>query len=64
MLLFVRDKLEENGVCVRVLGKISLLPDDLQILIAEAVSMTSHHNRFVPNVNPLIKENSSKADVR
>ena len=41
-----RDKLDENGVCVRVLGDTTLLPEDLQVLIAKAVTMTAHHNRY------------------
>ena len=41
-----RDKLEEHGVCVRVLGNISLLPQDVQKLIAKAVSISSHFNRY------------------
>jgi hypothetical protein len=42
-----RDKLEKHGVCIRVLGDLTLLPLDLQQLIAKAVVATREHNRYV-----------------
>ncbi|XP_067945902.1 dehydrodolichyl diphosphate synthase complex subunit DHDDS-like [Watersipora subatra] len=45
-----REKLEEHGVKVRVLGDISLMPADIQKLIAQAVSLSSEYNRAFLNV--------------
>ncbi|CAL8249710.1 unnamed protein product [Boreogadus saida] len=49
-LLDERDKLEKHGVCIRVLGDLTLLPLDLQQLIAKAVVATREHNRCFLNV--------------
>jgi len=44
------DKLKEKGVCVRVFGDISLLPQDIQRSIAEIVLSTRHHDKAFLNV--------------
>lgn len=45
-----KENLNKYGVCIRVLGNLSLLPQDVQECIAEAVTMTKHNNRAVLNV--------------
>ena len=45
-MLVVRDFLDRNGVRVRVLGNISLLPLDIQQLMAEGAEMTKHNDRL------------------
>jgi len=45
-----QDKLMEHGVCVRVIGNLSLLPDDLKKLIAQAMVLTNNNNKAVLNV--------------
>ena len=40
-----RELIEKHGVCFRVLGDISLLPQDIQEIIAEAITTTKHNNR-------------------
>jgi len=45
-VLVVRDFLDRNGVRVRVLGNISLLPLDIQQLMAEGAEMTKHNDRL------------------
>jgi ditrans,polycis-polyprenyl diphosphate synthase len=40
-----RELIQQNGVCFRVLGNISLLPDDIQQIIAEGVNMTKNNKR-------------------
>ena len=42
-----RDMIERNGLCIRVIGNVSLLPKDLQDVISQVVHMTKHHNRCV-----------------
>lgn len=42
-----RENLEKHGVCIRVLGDLTLLPEDLQRLIAKAVVSTKAHNKYV-----------------
>lgn len=49
-LLQERDFLDKNGVRVCVLGNISLLPTDIQELMAEGTEMTKHNDRAVLNV--------------
>ncbi|MEE6526802.1 hypothetical protein FKM82_027672 [Ascaphus truei] len=43
-LLEERDKLEKHGVCIRVLGDLTLLPLDIQKLIAQAVLETRNYS--------------------
>eukprot|EP00064_Thunnus_orientalis_P009047 superscaffoldBa00001122_g9070 len=49
-LLEERDNLEKHGVCIRVLGDLNMLPQDLQQLIAKAVFSTRAHNKCFLNV--------------
>ncbi|XP_041089756.1 dehydrodolichyl diphosphate synthase complex subunit DHDDS isoform X2 [Polyodon spathula] len=44
-LLDEQEDLEKHGVCIRVLGDLTLLPLDIQKLIAQAVLATKHHNK-------------------
>lgn len=43
--IFYRDLIEKHGVCFRVLGKIDLLPLDIQEIVAEAMDMTKHNTK-------------------
>ncbi|CAG9764148.1 unnamed protein product [Ceutorhynchus assimilis] len=45
-----QDKLNEHGVCIRVIGNLALLPEDLRKLIAKAMLMTEHNNKAILNV--------------
>ncbi|XP_071370746.1 dehydrodolichyl diphosphate synthase complex subunit DHDDS [Centroberyx affinis] len=49
-LLGERDNLEKHGVCIRVLGDLTMLPLDLQQLIAKAVVTTRAHKKCFLNV--------------
>ncbi|XP_033210269.1 dehydrodolichyl diphosphate synthase complex subunit DHDDS [Belonocnema kinseyi] len=49
-LLDERDKLMENGVCIRVVGNLSLIPEDVQKLIAEAMIITKDNSKAVLNL--------------
>ncbi|XP_056142603.1 dehydrodolichyl diphosphate synthase complex subunit DHDDS [Lampris incognitus] len=49
-LLEERENLEKHGVCIRVLGDLTMLPQDLQQLIAKAVVATRAHNKCFLNV--------------
>lgn len=49
-LLDEQENLEKHGVCIRVLGDLTLLPDDLQRHIAKAVVSTRAHNKCFLNV--------------
>ncbi|XP_006631578.2 dehydrodolichyl diphosphate synthase complex subunit DHDDS [Lepisosteus oculatus] len=49
-LLEEQENLEKHGVCIRVLGDLALLPQDLQELIAQAVLATKTHNKCFLNV--------------
>lgn len=49
-LLTEQENLEKHGVCIRVLGDLTLLPEDLQTLIAKAVVSTRAHNKCFLNV--------------
>lgn len=44
--------INKHGVCIRVLGNLSLLPLDIQHSIAEAVNYSKHNTRLV-----FLKEN-------
>ncbi|XP_066999448.1 dehydrodolichyl diphosphate synthase complex subunit DHDDS isoform X3 [Anabrus simplex] len=44
------DKLMEHGVCVRVIGNLALLPEDIRKLIAEAMFITKENNKAFLNV--------------
>ena len=45
-LIEEKDKLEEQGVRVNVIGNLSLLPTDLQILVEKATSLTRKNQRY------------------
>lgn len=47
---FTRDKLMEHGVCIRVIGNLSLLPQDIQKLIAQAMILTKDNKKTFLNV--------------
>ncbi|KAJ8341045.1 hypothetical protein SKAU_G00333360 [Synaphobranchus kaupii] len=49
-LLEEQENLEKHGVCIRVLGDLTLLPLDLQQRIAKAVVSTRKHNKCFLNV--------------
>ncbi|KAA0198746.1 Ditrans polycis-polyprenyl diphosphate synthase ((2E 6E)-farnesyl diphosphate specific) [Fasciolopsis buskii] len=49
-LLDKRDELKENGVCVRVIGNLSLLPPDIQILASEVMLITRCNTKAVLNI--------------
>lgn len=43
-------KLHEHGVCIRVIGNLALLPEDLQKLIAQAMLETEKNDKLFLNV--------------
>lgn len=49
-ILEEKDKLHENGVCIRVIGNLNLIPKDLRKSIAQAVLMTKDNNKSFLNV--------------
>lgn len=49
-LLSERDRLHERGVCIRIIGNVKLLADDLQKTIAEAVLLTKDNSTSILNV--------------
>uniref|UniRef100_A0A0B6ZU02 Alkyl transferase n=2 Tax=Arion vulgaris TaxID=1028688 RepID=A0A0B6ZU02_9EUPU len=49
-LLQEKDLIQQHEVCVRIIGDISLLPRDLQELLAEAVSLSVNNKKTILNV--------------
>lgn len=49
-LMAEKEMIERHGVSFRVLGNWSLLPLDIQQMIADGVAMTKHNNRAILNV--------------
>uniref|UniRef100_A0A7R9IGT8 ditrans,polycis-polyprenyl diphosphate synthase [(2E,6E)-farnesyldiphosphate specific] n=1 Tax=Timema tahoe TaxID=61484 RepID=A0A7R9IGT8_9NEOP len=49
-LLSEKKKIMEHGVCIRVIGNLALLPQDIQKSIAEAIIMTQDNNKAFLNV--------------
>lgn len=49
-LLQERDKLHERGICIRMIGNMSLLPLDIQKFMAEAVLLTQNNTGACLNV--------------
>ncbi|XP_050392674.1 dehydrodolichyl diphosphate synthase complex subunit DHDDS isoform X2 [Patella vulgata] len=49
-LLHEKEMIEKHGICIRVLGQLTLLPQDIQETIAEAVYFTKHNTRAILNV--------------
>ncbi|KAI5092371.1 dehydrodolichyl diphosphate synthase complex subunit DHDDS, partial [Silurus meridionalis] len=63
-LLDEQENLEKHGVCIRVLGDLTLLPEDLQHVIAKAVVSTRAHTKRIlfkvaHCINTLQSQNSS-----
>lgn len=50
LLLEEKDKLNERGICIRVIGNLSLLPVDIQKLMAKAMLMTQGNSTAILNV--------------
>ncbi|KAG5327916.1 DHDDS synthase, partial [Acromyrmex charruanus] len=48
-LLEDKKKLKDNGICIRVFGNLSLLPEDICKLIAEVMIVTRENNRIFIN---------------
>ncbi|XP_076382399.1 dehydrodolichyl diphosphate synthase subunit [Megalopta genalis] len=49
-LLSEKDKAKKHGLCVRIIGNLSLLPENIQKLIAEAMMFTEDHNKAFLNI--------------
>lgn len=49
-LMEEKDKLHERGISIRIIGNMSLLPLDLQKIMAEAILLTKDNNRAILNV--------------
>ncbi|XP_029164778.1 dehydrodolichyl diphosphate synthase complex subunit DHDDS-like [Nylanderia fulva] len=49
-LLEEKDKLREQGICIRVIGNLSLLPEDVRQLCAEAMIITKNNNKATLNL--------------
>ncbi|KAM3829570.1 dehydrodolichyl diphosphate synthase complex subunit DHDDS [Vipera latastei] len=49
-LLEEQENLEKHGVCIRILGDLTLLPQDVQELIAKVVLATKHYNTCFLNI--------------
>ncbi|KAK3576990.1 hypothetical protein CHS0354_005998 [Potamilus streckersoni] len=49
-LLEEKELIQKHEVCIHVLGNLSLLPRDLQELVADAVNLSKHNTRAVLNV--------------
>lgn len=49
-LMEEKEKFMQEGVCIRVIGNLSLLPDDIKKLIAQAVLMTKDNNKAFLNI--------------
>ena len=46
-LIEEKDRLAEQGVRVNVIGNLSLLPTDLQLLVEKATSLTKKNQRYL-----------------
>ncbi|KYN01879.1 PREDICTED: dehydrodolichyl diphosphate synthase complex subunit DHDDS [Cyphomyrmex costatus] len=49
-LLEEKEKLMDMGVCIRVIGNLSIIPEDICKLIAEAMTVTKENNRAFLNL--------------
>ncbi|CAK9800251.1 Dehydrodolichyl diphosphate synthase complex subunit DHDDS [Anthophora plagiata] len=49
-LLAEKDKIRKHGLCVRIIGNFSLLPQKIQELIAETMIFTKEHNNGFLNI--------------
>lgn len=45
-----RDKVMEDGVCIRVIGDLSLLDDELRNLVAQVMIMTKDNSKAFLNI--------------
>lgn len=45
-----RERLTERGVCVRIVGRLSLLPQDLRALLAETMMATKDNKKARLNI--------------
>jgi ditrans,polycis-polyprenyl diphosphate synthase len=48
--LFNRDKLNEHGIGIRVIGNMALLPTDLQKLVVESMESTKLNTKAILNI--------------
>ena len=55
-----RETIEKNGLCIRVIGNLSLLPKDLQEVISQVVHMTKRHNRYIDVRNHFYNQLNNK----
>lgn len=49
-LMEEKDKLNERGICIRIIGNLAMLPLDLQRNMAEAMLLTQHNTNAILNV--------------
>lgn len=49
-LLEEREKLEKHGICIRIIGNLYLIPEDIKQQISEAVYMTKNNKRAILNI--------------
>lgn len=49
-LLEEKDKLNERGICIRIIGNMSMMPIELQQVMAEAILLTQNNNNAILNV--------------
>ncbi|KAJ8959197.1 hypothetical protein NQ318_022459 [Aromia moschata] len=49
-LLGEKEKIMNEGVCIRIIGNLLLLPEDLRKVIAEAMLLTKDNNKAILNV--------------
>lgn len=49
-LLEEKDMIAKHKVCVRVLGNLELLPDDIQKIVSEVVNLSKNNSRAILNV--------------
>lgn len=50
MKIIFRDRFMEIGVCIRVIGNLSMIPDDLHKLVAEVMTITSKNDKAFLNL--------------
>ena len=46
ILFQYREKIDKLGVCIKAFGDISLLPANLQQVIAKVMDTTKHNNKY------------------
>lgn len=45
-----QEKLNDRGICVRIIGNLSMLPPDIQSIMAKVMLLTQNNNRAVWNI--------------